>query len=617
MEKWYRLFNLLGSNKKKYGLSVLLVAAILAALDVSMAPIIDHLLSAAIDQKVSLLIKGMIIAAVSVLVASFGVPVLQYFYTTSVRKAINELRENAVRRLLKSFADQSVHSSEVLSILTNDLVFFEELFSETLVKFITQLLLAFFAVCTILLYNVYLGCGIIAAAWLGSLVNTFFAKRAALYAENSMKGTADLLSAFSDMTSGFAIVKIFSLEKKFSGIMDKYNRSIFHAGKQTAWVRGSMEVYGGLVKTVMYTGILVVGLMMIQRSALTFGKMAAILQLTSIITIFFYQFGHMLSGIQQSFAAIKRVESILARPAEPELSGFSDRPDWINRVDPNNHAHQGLPFDFSDLENESALNVDKWGRYHENSKPDDALLEKRLDLRNHDENLVVNTQSTDSCSDETLALCLQHVSVSIEDHLILDQLSLKIKKNSFIALVGPSGSGKTTLFFTLLGFLEPQSGSLHIMGESVTGKKRNEIRSSFAYVPQDSWLFNSSIRENIRLGFPTATEENVLQASKESGAHQFIIQLPNGYDTIVGIGGENLSGGQRQRVAIARAIISAAPILLLDEPTSSLDRVNEKEIMLTLHQLKKSRTILLATHRQNVIQEADELVYFHIDHVLH
>ena len=194
------------------------------------------------------------------------------------------------------------------------------------------------------------------------------------------------------------------------------------------------------------------------------------------------------------------------------------------------------------------------------------------------------------------------------DTPVLDNLSLKLNVGKTIAIVGPSGSGKSTLLNLILRLYVPNDGRLTIDGVDIRRVTRELLRSSMAVVFQENMLFNMSIRENIRLGKEGATDEEVEQAARKAEIHQYIMSLPERYDTAVGERGDTLSGGQRQRIAIARAIVRNPSVLLLDEATSALDQTTEAAINKTLMKLAKGRTMIFSTHRLTSVVEMDEII---------
>ena len=190
----------------------------------------------------------------------------------------------------------------------------------------------------------------------------------------------------------------------------------------------------------------------------------------------------------------------------------------------------------------------------------------------------------------------------------LDHLSLEARPGEVTALVGPSGAGKSTVFAMLERFHDPASGRVLIDGTDIRDAGLQSLRARIALVSQDTFLFDLTVRDNIAIGRPGASEEEIRQAAREANAEEFILGLDGGYDARVGEGGGRLSGGQRQRVAIARAILRDAPILLLDEATSALDSESESKIQEALSRLMKGRTTLVIAHRLATVREADQIV---------
>ncbi len=192
--------------------------------------------------------------------------------------------------------------------------------------------------------------------------------------------------------------------------------------------------------------------------------------------------------------------------------------------------------------------------------------------------------------------------------LLFDGLNLHIKPGEKVALVGRSGSGKTTITKLLLRFADISKGQLLIDNQSVTEASFDSLRSAIAYVPQDPAMFHRSLEDNIRYGKPNATDKEVLDAAHRAHAMEFIEQLPDGFETLVGERGVKLSGGQRQRIAIARAMIKNAPILVLDEATSALDSESEALIQDALWKLMEGRTAIVIAHRLSTIQNMDRII---------
>ena len=200
------------------------------------------------------------------------------------------------------------------------------------------------------------------------------------------------------------------------------------------------------------------------------------------------------------------------------------------------------------------------------------------------------------------------VSFFYGEKIALDDIQLQIKPGQLVALVGASGSGKTTLSNLLLRFYDPQRGVIRIGGVDIRDVTTRDLRNQIAVVTQETILFNDSIRRNIELGRPGATEDEIIAAARHAYAYDFIMQKEGGFDSIIGEKGVSLSGGQRQRLAIARAVLKNAPILVLDEATSALDTESERAVQTALDELMKRRTTICIAHRLSTILHADEIV---------
>lgn len=190
---------------------------------------------------------------------------------------------------------------------------------------------------------------------------------------------------------------------------------------------------------------------------------------------------------------------------------------------------------------------------------------------------------------------------------VLKEFSMEVKRGECVALTGTSGCGKTTLSKLLLGLYPLAEGSVKVNGLEARECSLADIRRQIAYIPQEPFLFNGTIMENIRMGRPQATEEEIVKAAKLANAHKFISGFAEGYQTKVGERGNNLSGGQRQRIAIARAILKDAPIILMDEATSALDNESEQLVNEALKNLHGRKSILMIAHRPSTIQLADRV----------
>lgn len=200
------------------------------------------------------------------------------------------------------------------------------------------------------------------------------------------------------------------------------------------------------------------------------------------------------------------------------------------------------------------------------------------------------------------------VSFSYDQRTILDQVSFTIPQNTTTAIIGPSGGGKTTLCNLIARFWDVDSGSITIGGRDVREYKLDNLLGCVSMVFQNVYLFGDTIANNIRFGRPEATQAQVEAAAKRACCHDFIMRLPNGYDTMIGEGGATLSGGERQRISIARAMLKDAPIIILDEATANVDPENEKLLQNAIRALTQDKTIIMIAHRLKTVRDADQIL---------
>ena len=226
------------------------------------------------------------------------------------------------------------------------------------------------------------------------------------------------------------------------------------------------------------------------------------------------------------------------------------------------------------------------------------ILEKRELVR--PESMAEQPQGTD--------IRLRDVHFAYKEEEVLHGVSLAIKEGTVNALVGPSGSGKSTIAKLIASFWDVGSGSIAFGGVDIRKIPLDNYQKMIAYVSQDNYLFDMSVMENIRLGNPKASDEEVMEAAKACGCHEFILGLENGYDTVCGGSGSHLSGGERQRISIARAMLKNAPIIILDEATAYTDPENEALVQRSVAKLVQGRTLLVIAHRLSTIASADQII---------
>lgn len=236
------------------------------------------------------------------------------------------------------------------------------------------------------------------------------------------------------------------------------------------------------------------------------------------------------------------------------------------------------------------------------------IIGRGVDLVNEILDIEQMDINGENISPENRDIHMEHVSFAYENRTIIDDVTLDIKENTTTAIVGPSGGGKTTITSLIARFWDVKSGQVTLGGKDVRDYSFDSLMENFSFVFQRVYLFEDTIANNIRFGRPEAAMEDVIEAAKKACCHDFIMELPEGYDTVVGEGGATLSGGEKQRIAIARAIMKNAPIIILDEATANVDPENEKEITEAIENLTKEKTIIMIAHRLKTVRHADQIV---------
>ena len=211
---------------------------------------------------------------------------------------------------------------------------------------------------------------------------------------------------------------------------------------------------------------------------------------------------------------------------------------------------------------------------------------------------------------------INDLHVNVEDKEILHGVNMKLGAGTVNAIVGPSGSGKSTIAKLIASLWDVNSGSIKIGGVNVRQMSLTDFNQKIAYVAQDNYLFNESVRENIRQGNPNATDEQIIEVTKKSGCYDFIMQLENGFDTIVGGAGGHLSGGERQRISIARAMLKDAPIVILDEATAYTDPENEAILQNSIARLVAGKTLIVIAHRLSTVRNSDVIMVLELGRII-
>ena len=473
-------------------------------------------------------------------------PVFSYLWRASVAFGTANIRLavfSHLQRLPLGYYETR-HSGEAMSILTNDVAAAEKAYQDDIMSLVQSIFQGVSAAIVMMFVKWDLALLIILSGMLPLLVNTLYAKPLRLIGQETQDKLAGLSERMADLLGGYQVVRTFLLG---SWILERFsdsNKVVLNANLKRVRIESTLagaNVFSWLITILPY----IYGTILVMDGKITLGILFALIQLNNPVQNFVYSLSGTVSRIQGALAAGDRILKLLDEPPEPRRYLPAYKPGALR----------------------------------------DLLIPEVAD---------------------GVVVAFRDVQFKYADGVpILQCLSFDIQGGQTAAFVGPSGSGKSTIFRLLMGYYPLGDGVVSVYGKSIYDYPLSELRDLTAFVPQDAYLYQGSILDNIRYGKITASEEEILQAARAAYAHDFILELPEGYDTLVGERGARLSGGQRQRIAIARALLKNAPILLLDEATSALDSESEEVVQQALNALMQGRTTIAIAHRLSTVENAD------------
>ncbi len=424
------------------------------------------------------------------------------------------------------------------------------------------------AIVLILMLDLRIGLMVVALSLISVRANMVLSKPLRSMSVTIQNRFASCTESLTDLLAGIDVIKMFpgarTMTEKYSEANGGMASAAMKKFRRMSDIQAVEWASGFLCNIV----ILLIGVFMSFAGMVDFGTVVAILSLQGMVSFFLSNIGRAWGCLIDSLVLADRVYEILDEPVweEQSLCGGANL----------HEERRGL-------------------------QPDRE--------RSHCGNANLHEERHGLHSDREQGLCgiiMRGVDFSYDgSEKVLSGVDITVGRGKTAALVGESGGGKSTIVKLLLGFYPVCRGMIGVLGKPASAYSPEELRKNIAYVPQDAYLFATSIKENIRYGKPEADDEEVVAAAKRAYAHDFIMSFPDGYDTMVGERGESLSGGQRQRIAIARAFIRNAPILLLDEATSALDSESERLVQKGIEDLMGGRTTLVVAHRLSTIEKAD------------
>lgn len=472
-------------------------------------------------------------------------------------------------RLPLKFFDQKTHG-EVQSRFINDI----ETVNQSLSQSITQALTSITTIVGILVMMIRISLLMTLVALvvipLSVTVIKVVVSKSQGHFSNQQKFLGEVNGHVEEMYTGHTIVQAFSKEEKTKEKFDEINEKLCESAWKSQFISGLMMPVTMLIGNLAYVGICILGGILAINGSVSIGSIQAFIQYVRQFNQPLQQVANIVNMLQSTAAAAERVFEFLAEEEEPDAYGTNEKA--------------------SSSSKKTASEEEK------DEKGETPAADKDA-----------GTGGTGAGPDGEIVF--DHVSFGYDPkEPVIKDFSYTAKAGSQVAIVGPTGAGKTTIVKLLMRFYELDGGAITIDGTNIKEMSRKELRDKFSMVLQDTWLFNGTIRENIRYGRMDATDEEVIAAAKAAHIHHFIMTQPGGYDMVINEDASNISQGQKQLLTIARAMLADSPLLILDEATSSVDTRTEKLIYSAMERLMSGRTSFVIAHRLSTIRDADTIL---------
>ena len=516
-------------------------------MNIILAFIMKDVLDAAVRGDMALLERAIYLAVSAMCAMPLGCT-LGYWFAWCLKRTATAIRERTFTQMnaLTMQTFETRHSGEMVSQLSNDVDVAQRIFGQ-MGSLVSAFLYGVGALGAIFALDWRFGLLVLALGLLTVAINSGFARPLRRVGDAIQKHQSILIQRLTDLIHSMAVSKMFHLESRIHGVFSQANTELVSTYLRRAHIDGLHRMASNLLGDMKRIGLLVLGLyLLLNGDPISIGTIAAIIHLQGNAGVLFDNVGGFITGIQQAMAGAQRVFELLDSPGE-----------------------RGA---------------------------DNGENAQRAQNRN-----VAGSRSTV----EFRGLHFAYREQDGSETEVLRGVDISVAPGHLAALVGPSGGGKSTLIKLLLGFYPVSGETLWVSGRPVDQYGLDELRSLMAYVPQDAYIFDGTIEENIRYGKAEAQEQEIFAAARAAHAHEFILGQEEGYASRVGERGTRLSGGQRQRIAIARALLKDAPILLLDEATSALDSESEQLVQDALEVLMRGRTTIAIAHRLSTIEHAD------------
>ena len=551
MNQWkifIKTINIMGKRCFLYFLGILFMSIGWSLFAIMTSLLMKNVVDAAENgnaTKIPLIIIGNIICGFISLVIYRGAAIL---YNVEAKRAYANLCKNVFAKEIKlpfSYYEKH-HSGEFISKISYDLEKMGSIYSSRLRRAVAPILQVIVYLIPMFILNWQITICFICVNVCMLIINTFLIKPIRDVSKKISNSNRDMTEKMSNLLQGMEQTRMYSAGKETIEEFIKENENFTRQSRKKFLFMALLESSSKGFELVCALAFLIIGIYFTNNEYTTLGSLTAIYSLYGVFSFQFLQLGKYLPELIGCLVNAQNIFDFIGEDIEPNC--------WYEDIK------------YEDIDN--------------------YYVKKKIKAEQE--------------------IIIDKIDFSYRKELkLLHNFSMNINKGECIAITGQSGCGKSTISKLLLGLYKVENGMIWIDGQPYLKINNMEIRQKIAYVPQEPYLFNDSIKENIRIGKLNATDEEIENAAKIAHAHEFIMKFENGYETMVGERGNKLSGGERQRIAIARAIIKDAPIILLDEATSALDNESEQFVNESLKSLINKKTIIMIAHRPSTIALAD------------
>lgn len=554
MNQWkifIKTINIMGKRCFLYFLGILFMSIGWSLFAIMTSLLMKNVVDAAENgnaTKIPLIIIGNIICGFISLVIYRGAAIL---YNVEAKRAYANLCKNVFAKEIKlpfSYYEKH-HSGEFISKISYDLEKMGSIYSSRLRRAVAPILQVIVYLIPMFILNWQITICFICVNVCMLIINTFLIKPIRDVSKKISNSNRDMTEKMSNLLQGMEQTRMYSAGKETIEEFIKENENFTRQSRKKFLFMALLESSSKGFELVCALAFLIIGIYFTNNEYTTLGSLTAIYSLYGVFSFQFLQLGKYLPELIGCLVNAQNIFDFIGEDIEPNC--------WYEDIK------------YEDIDN--------------------YYVKKKIKAEQE--------------------IIIDKIDFSYRKELkLLHNFSMNINKGECIAITGQSGCGKSTISKLLLGLYKVENGMIWIDGQPYLKINNMEIRQKIAYVPQEPYLFNDSIKENIRIGKLNATDEEIENAAKIAHAHEFIMKFENGYETMVGERGNKLSGGERQRIAIARAIIKDAPIILLDEATSALDNESEQFVNESLKSLINKKTIIMIAHRPSTIALADRKI---------